>query len=208
MRHASQLDCTTSAPSPIDHAPTTTISSDAGGEVASLPPPPSDASTSASNVLVASTPAGIETIAPTKQEIVAAIQRAELAAAGFKARDELPFSLDSTCWPDKVPITAREANWMRIELSRVMTGVGVSSLPATCNGSYTITNRRKLVQRRGGNDAAADLRLRPALYDYIVDNTKMHIINFGTKENSLKLAEHGFGSVPCGIPDCYGCNGK
>jgi len=105
-------------------------------------------------------------------------------------------------------VARREAAWMRPEISRIMQGVSVTSLPRACSNGFEARIAKPRVARRGGDGIAAELRMRPCINDYIVDGASMFIVNFATKENMLILAEHGLGSVPCGNPACRGKDGK
>ena len=55
--------------------------------------------------------------------------------------------------------------------------------------------------------AGGGTRERPKIYDYVVDGSRAHVINFATAEASLLLQEAGLGSCPCGNPECAGEGG-
>lgn len=146
---------------------------------------------------------------PSHEAIRAAVDQGAFEAAGIKARDDVVVSEGVTSlWPAKVTVAHREAAWMRPEVSRIMQGVGVSSLPRECGRDFEVRIERQRVLRRGGDGIAAELRARPRINDYIVDDASMFIINFATKENMRTLQEHGLGSVPCGNPACCGNAGR
>ena len=130
------------------------------------------------------------------------------AASWVKVKEEQAFAIEESIWPAKVELTEREALWHRRELSACMRGILPSSLPSTCKG-FTITIDQETILRRGSSSAsiASDLRQRPNLYNFIVSGQRMHVINFATKEHTLRLKEHGIGGVPCGNPHCSGKGG-
>eukprot|EP00966_Prymnesium_polylepis_P266032 6145268-Prymnesium_polylepis.1 len=131
------------------------------------------------------------------------------AAAGVKAREEMAFNVPEKGRAGWAKVAQREAAWMRVELVKLLDGADFSSLPAGCNADGSVIFRRqRLVRRAGPADEGGGTRVRPEIYDYIVDGSRGHVINFGTKDATLKLEEHGLGSCPCANPDCVGRDGK
>lgn len=130
------------------------------------------------------------------------------AAAGVKTREEMPFALsDELKWAPKV--AKREAAWMRVELARVMQGVGVTCLPACCDSAGRNVFVKSLITRREGPaELGGGTRTRCAIYPYVVDGCTAYVINFATKEADIILKEHGLGTMPCGNPNCKGRNGE
>ena len=132
-----------------------------------------------------------------------------LAAAGVQAREEAPFNLPDECSTGWAKVAQREAAWMRVELVKLLDGADVFSLPSSCSEDGSVVFRQQRVTRRAGlADEGGGTRERPNIYNYIVHDSRAHVINFGTKEATLKLEEHGVGSCPCASPSCVGRDGK
>ena len=149
---------------------------------------------------------GVVSASASEAEIEAKVAAAMEEAAGVKVREEFVFNAPADLnW---APVAQREAAWMRVELPKVMAGLSPTSLPAGCKG-FELTFARERVQRRLGRaSAGGGTRVHPNIIDTIVDGAHAHIINFGTSEATLILAEHGLQSVPCGNENCCGAGGK
>jgi hypothetical protein len=134
-------------------------------------------------------------------------------ASGVKAKEEAAFDVPPDAkesWR-RVPVTEREAAWMRVELPKIMDDCtrSCTELPPAMKGKHNLMLEYPTSVRRGGEGLAASLRARPNIYNYIVNERSVHVVNFATKKNMLFLKEHGINSVPCGNPYCLaGCEGE
>ena len=109
----------------------------------------------ASSGLVAALP--VEEDKDLQTRIEEKVDMGMFVAAGIQAHQELPFYPQQTAWPRRVNIAEREARWMRPELSKVLSPLGKTQLPASARG-FEVTIDRNLVRRRGGAGPAALLR--------------------------------------------------
>ena len=54
----------------------------------------------------------------------------------------------------------------------------------------------------------ARLRQRPDAYDYVVNGSYVHVVNWSSDHNLTLLKEAGLGGVPCSHPKCCGSGGQ
>ena len=141
-----------------------------------------------------------------QSQIDAAVEAGMMEAAGVKSHEEFDFKAPEIGGWAK-PAT-REAAWMRVELSKLMAGVGASSLPPGGNGFQYTFKSDPVQRRRGDASVGGGTRRRPRIYSAIVDDAHAYVVNFATKENNLTLAEFGLGSVPCANEKCKGSCGR
>jgi hypothetical protein len=142
-------------------------------------------------------------------EIDRVLDEAMEAAAGLKAREEMAFNVPEKARTGWAKLAQREAAWMRVELAGLLDGASLNALPAGCaDDGSVLFQRQRVVRRSGSAEEGGGTRERPNIYSYIVDGARGHVINFGTKEATLKLEEHGLGSCPCASSDCCGSNGR
>ena len=112
---------------------------------------------------------------PTEQTISTAVEAGRLRAARLHAQDDRAFDCDKSVWPSGVKPSQREAAWQRKEMSTVMRGVAINALPTCCDG-FELSFKKPLICLRAGtteSSAAASLRTRPNVYNYVVHGAKV-----------------------------------
>jgi len=65
------------------------------------------------------------------------IEQGKKAAEHDKVYEEVPFypQPNQTVWPLRIGLAAREARWMRVELSKILTNLGKFELPSSGSAS-------------------------------------------------------------------------
>ena len=155
--------------------------------------------------------APVAPIAPAAPALAAAGHRdlaAERAGQAFAAEQHAAARLSlgppdgTSIYSKAVGVAGREAAWHRRELSAHMRGVALDASPLPA-GTCSLQLRRTKVRRgRPHGTAFSFLLQRPQPGDYVVDGASLHVVNWGTRDNMLHLADAGLGSVPCGNPSC------
>ena len=127
-------------------------------------------------------------------------------AAGVKAMEEGCFQTISEKWVSR---SVRTAAWMRVEMSKLLKGVGPTSLPAECSETGQLIFRYERVCRRPGESSVGGgTRTRPDIYRYVVDGNSSWFVNFFSKDHAVSIFEHGLGTRPCGNSACCGKGGQ
>ena len=93
------------------------------------------ASSFASSSIVAFSSVVSNVAPPTNDMIRAAVDASMFQSAGVKAADNQAFIPQSSVWGSSITLTKREAVWMRKEMSSVLKGINVNSLPAGMEAS-------------------------------------------------------------------------